>query len=240
MKKIIVTTSLLCFLFLRLLEIPAGEDAKKAENLFKLPTDSFASYYLLTPSGFKSTDKYPLIVSLHGAGEKGDRMVRYWKEAASNAGCVLCCPNSEGFSWDSKDIVRIVKIVEYVRQTYSIDPNRILLNGISAGGAVTYYLGLSLPNYFRCLNPMSAAFGDAFKPLLDKVKPMPVYITHGAKDNVISPSAGTGAAQLLKQKGFDVTFVEKPNDGHQVPEGEQEAILKWFADRSSQPNPAEK
>lgn len=218
----------------------AGEEAKKEENLFKLPTDTHASYYLITPSGYKAEAKYPLIVSLHGAGEKGDRMVRYWKEAAGKAGCILCCPNSEGFSWNSQDLIRIVKIVERVRQFYSIDPNRMLLNGISAGGAVTYYLGLSLPNYFRCLNPMSAAFGDSFRPLLQKVKPIPVYITHGAKDNVIPPSAGSSAAQLLKRHGFDVTYVEKPNDGHQVPEGEQEVILQWFADHCSLAKPEPK
>jgi len=208
-----------------------GEEAKKDENLNRLPSDNQATYYLLLPPGYKSATTYPLIVSLHGAGEKGDRMVRYWKEAAAQRGFFLCCPNSEGFTWSTKDLMRIIKIMEYVEHFYSIDSQRVLLNGVSAGGAVTYYLGLAMPNQFHYLNPMSAGFSDAFLPLLKKAKPAAAYITHGLKDNVIPPSAGSDAAKLLQLNGFDVTYVERPNDGHQVPEGEQETILAWFENK---------
>ena len=208
--------------------VPSPVSGKEEESgLRHLPNNEKATFYLLIPPTYKKSRTYPLLVSLHGAGEKGDRMVRYWKRAAADRGFVLCCPNSVGFSWAQADVNRILTIMEYVLRTYSVDRKRILLNGISAGGMVTYYLGFMVPNLFPCINPMSAALNDSFLPLLKKAKPMPVFITHGAKDTTIPPSAGRKAAEILRKRGFDVTYLERPEDGHEVPEGVQERILLW-------------
>ncbi len=208
--------------------VHGDEEVKKDDRLFHLPADQKAAYYLLTPPEYDSSQRYPLIVSLHGAGEKGDRMVRYWKEAAAKFGCVLCCPNSEGFSWNREDMKRILLIVQTVEKDYSIDPKRVLLNGISAGGAVTYILGLSVQVLFPYLNPMSAGFNKGYDTLLQRAKPVPIFITHGTKDDVIPAAQGRFAEELFRKFQFKVTYIEKPEDGHNLPEGEQPTILQWF------------
>ena len=186
-------------------------------------------YSLLLPPDYQRPLDYPLLISLHGAGEKGDRMVRYWKESAAHHNVILCCPNSSGASWAQPDMLRMIQITEHVLKNYSVDRKRILLSGISAGGAVTYLLGFTIPVLYPYLNPMSAAFGDSYLKLLKDAEKRPLYITHGAKDDLISPAEGGAlAAKVLKENGFDVSYVERPNDGHQVPEGEQENILNWF------------
>lgn len=209
-------------------DVPKEIQELPQDYLHKLPDRKNATYYLIPPTSYDGESAYPLIISLHGAGEKGDRMVRYWKAAAAKRNMFLLCPNSTVYAWDHENMLSILHCLDRVVNEYSIDKEKILLSGISAGGSITYAMGLAGVGAFPYLNPMSTVLQDQF---LDQLKPenhAKVYITHGANDVNVSPVYGERAAKTLSDQGLDVTFVLRPDDGHEVPEGEQEAILEWF------------
>lgn len=209
----------------------AADDPDKP-YLQTLEDDPEATFHLFLPPGYGASREFPLLVSLHGAGEKGNRMARYWKNAALRHNMILCCPNAAGESWTRADMLRVINIVEHLLLEYAIDKNKILLNGVSAGGAVAYVLGFTIPVMFPYLNPMSAGFGPGLAKLVPDAERRPLYITHGARDELIPPeNGGAKAARLLKANGFDVAYSERPNDGHELPEGEQEKILNWFKEQ---------
>ncbi len=198
-------------------------------NLYALDDRAEATFYLLIPPHYDAETEYPLIISLHGAGEKGDRMMRYWKEAAAKRGMILLCPNSRVYGWDQESVMDILHEIDAVIREYSVDQDKALLSGISAGGTITYALGLTGKGMFPYLNPMSTALREEYLAHVDDSEKPKLYITHGARDEMISPEqGGEKAAKQLSERGFDVTFVLRLDDGHEVPEGEQERILEWF------------
>jgi phospholipase/carboxylesterase len=209
-------------------EMPKELQELSKDYLHQLPGRKWASYYLIPPPSYHDDSVYPLIISLHGAGEKGDRMVRYWKEAAAKRNMFLVCPNSTVYAWDQENAINILHCIDKVIKDFSVNQEKILLSGISAGGTLTYALGLAGKGEFPYLNPMSTMLQEQFLAQLKPENHAKIYITHGANDENVSPEYGEQAAKKLSEKGLDVTFVLRPNDGHEVPEGEQEAILNWF------------
>ena len=215
-----------------------AEDEPPKENLHSLPGLENSTFYLLTPPDYTKEKTCPLIISLHGAGEKGDRMVRYWKDAAAKRGMILLCPNSNVYGWDQASAMNILRSIDYVIQTCSINREKIMLSGISAGGSITYALGLAGKGSIPYLNPMSTVLQDQYLEYTKDGGKAKLYITHGAKDAMISAEqGGETAAKKLSAKGYDVTFVLRPEDGHEVPEGEQDAILNWFVPMEEKPTP---
>lgn len=228
----------LIIILLFVAHVSAADELPK-ENLYPLPEQKNATFYLLTPPDYTKEKSYPLIISLHGAGEKGDRMVRYWKDAAAKRGMILLCPNSHVYGWDQESAMNILRSIDHVSQSYSINKEKIMLSGISAGGSITYALGLAGKGSIPYLNPMSTALQDQYLSYAQEGGKAKIYITHGAKDEMISAEqGGEAAAKKLSGKGFDVTFVLRPEDGHEVPEGEQDAILNWFVPEKVTPIPS--
>lgn len=205
-----------------------SQDELPKDYLNNLPNREGATYYLVPPPSYDGESVYPLIVSLHGAGEKGDRMVRYWKDAAAKRNMFLLCPNSTVYAWDQENALNVLHCLDRVIQEHSINQEKILLSGVSAGGTITYALGLAGKGMFPYLNPMSTMLQDQFIKQMQEGNKPKVYITHGANDENLPAKFGEEAAKQLSDKGLDVTFVLRPNDGHEVPEGEQESILNWF------------
>jgi len=94
---------------------------------------------------------------------------------------------------------------------------------------------LRLPELFPYLNPMSGGFGEQFMNISKPLKPVPVFITHGAKDPIIPVWQGRKAASTLRKYRFDVTYLEEPDYGHGMFDFKEarEKILTWFLERSA-------
>jgi len=200
------------------------------ESLRLLPGDKSIQFNLVLPPGYNPSQRHPLLVSLHGAGGKGTDMIPFWKNAAAFSGVILCCPKSAGITWNKQDVPRVPRIVEYLMKTYSIDPNKTLLSGFSDGGAFTYYLGFQRPDLFHYLNPMSGGFSDVFLRQGNPIKPVPMFITHGRKDEIIPFYNAKKAINTLKRYDFPITFAEEPDAGHDMNAFKEypEKIMKWF------------
>ena len=183
-----------------------------------------ADYLLFLPQDYdaSSDQRWPLILFLHGAGERGTNLWLVAKHgppkidtAQTNFPFIVVSPQCpEGKIW-SNDL--LLALLDEIENKYAVDTHRIYLTGLSMGGFGTWSLGLSHPEKFAAIAPMCGG-GELITPLLaDKAKltTLPVWAFHGAKDPVVPVEESERMVALLKKQGVtEVKFTVYPEAQH--------------------------
>lgn len=157
-------------------------------------------YVLQSPENKK--DKKPLIVFLHGSGERGSDVekvkvhgpLKYTKTHKIDAYILAPqCPDNE--YWDAEVLY---KLILKIQKENNIDPNRIYLTGLSMGGWGAWNLAFAHPEMFASLVPV-CGFVDRV-PMIEncKVASIPIRIFHGLLDDVVSVDYATTIYKRLK------------------------------------------
>ena len=186
---------------------PAMKPGQTAQNFSIERKQVLAADYLLSlPEGYgaDAAKKWPLILFLHGAGERGTNLWIVAKhgppkiDIAKKEFIVVSpqCPN--GKIW-SNDL--LLALLDEIEAKYAVDAHRVYLTGLSMGGFGTWSLGLTHPERFAAIAPICGG-GELITPLLaDKAKltTLPVWAFHGAKDPVVPVEESERMVKLLKK-----------------------------------------
>jgi len=157
----------------------------------------------------KNTKKEkPLIVFLHGSGEKGSDIekvkvhgpFKYIKTHKLDA-YILAPQCPENDYWDEEVLYRLI---QKIQNENNIDANRIYLTGLSMGGWGAWNLAFAKPDLFAALVPI-CGFVDRV-PMIEncKIKNIPIRIFHGLLDDVVDVSYATTIYKKLKTCNPDV------------------------------------
>jgi hypothetical protein len=203
-----------------------------------------AQYLLFLPAGYgaDSAKRWPFILFLHGAGERGSdlqRVARHGppKIAAADASFpfILVSPQCpEGKIW-SNDL--LLALLEEIECKYAVDAHRVYLTGLSMGGFGTWSLGLSHPERFAAIAPICGG-GEWITPLLaDKASlvSLPIWAFHGAKDPVVPVGESERMVGMLKKKGVrEVKLTVYPEAQHDswTQTYSNPALFEWFLQHS--------
>ncbi len=161
-------------------------------------------YFEYLPSGYSpSSEKKPLIIYLHGAGELGNGSSDLYKmkqralpkllQNGKNIPFVVIAPQAPTW-WHNHDLL---PMLEWVKKQYNIDPTRIYLTGISMGGTKVWDFGGDYPGKVTAILPFGA---DARNMNACRVSSLPVWAFHGAKDGIYPASAMTAAINKLNNE----------------------------------------
>jgi len=209
----------------------------KKEFIFKGDT---LRYRVLYPENYNPAQKYPLVLFLHGMGERGSdnelqlthgaALFENEKNRLDFPSIVLFpqCPLSD--SWVkiperqgsyidfqekppiTKSLMLVKKLLDSYVKSEGVDKKRIYVTGLSMGGMGTFDLICRYPKYFAAAMPIC---GGVNVDRLKKVKKMPIRIFHGAADPVVSREHSRNAFIELKAEGSSrVEYVEFPGVGH--------------------------
>lgn len=182
--------------------------------------------------------QYPLIVFMHGVGERGNDN----KRQLENGGALFIdketrahfpayvifpqCPNDYFWSLDKnpkspKDIMKanketpimqgVIELVENCATTLNVDKNRIYIIGLSMGGLAVYDATWRHPDIFAAAVPICGAVNPE---RLSTVTNTAFRIYHGENDKVIPIEASEAAYQALVQNGVEAQLIEIPDVGH--------------------------
>jgi len=185
-------------------------------------------YRLFIPSGYNSNTSYPLVLFLHGAGERGtdnnaqltaNRGATLWTEAANQAShpCFVVapqCPADKQWvntNWSlgsysitnvpmSTELKMVKDIIETLQTQYNIDPSRLYITGLSMGGYGTWDFILRYPTMFKAAIPMCGA-GDPTKASL--ISTLPLWIFHGNEDGAVPVSGSRDMVNAINALGFN-------------------------------------
>lgn len=173
-------------------------------------------YLLKLPDNQK--EKFPLIVFLHGSGERGTNleMVKShspftYKNLIPEPVAILAPQCPENIWWDTKAIYEL--IVE-ITSKYNVDSNRIYLTGLSMGGWGTWKLAQEHPELFAAIAPVCAPVDRIFEFQIDKLNTMPIQIYHGALDDIVSPTNSIQIFQKLIKINPNAQLTIFPKDNH--------------------------
>jgi len=177
-------------------------------------------YLLSKPEGYDQdqTKKWPLLVFLHGAGERGDKLDALKRhgppkliEDGKKFPAIVASPQCpSGRVWNPHGIQ---KLVDELSSTHRVDPRRIYLTGLSMGGFGTWETATEYPETFAAIIPICGGGGIRILAL-ERVKHLPQWIFHGAKDNVVPAKFSQDMFNALKKLGAPVQLEIYPNADH--------------------------
>ena len=209
-------------------------------------------YRLLAPAGPVAGERYPLVVFLHGAGERGrdnDKQLKYlptWMAEPAlreRRPCFLLAPQCrEGerwvdVSWADKtslpqgppttDLLAAVAAIQAVSSREAVDPARIYLTGLSMGGYGTWDLAARQPERFAALLPICGGGDEATAP---RLAGMPIWCFHGDADTVVPVERSRTMIAAVRAAGGSPKYSELPGVGHDswTPAYRDPAVLDWL------------
>ena len=184
-------------------------------------------------------DKVPLIVFLHGSGERGADLekVKTWGPPAivekdPDFPFMVVSPQvPEGEWWDS---YQLKVMLDDVLKRYNVDPKRVYLTGISMGGYGAWDFAARYPDYFAAVAPIC---GGGIPRLATRLKNVPVWVFHGLKDDAVPESESARMVDALKAQGGNVKYTMLPEAGHVqawVHAYNEAGLFEWFQQQRRQ------
>jgi len=200
-------------------------------------------YQVYVPPGYCEAESWPLVVFLHGAGERGvdnEKQIAVGLAPAIRkhpdwVPAVVLLPQAQR-TWQqgSADHQRLLEELARVEDEFNIDPARIYVTGLSMGGRGTWDLVKSLPEKFAAAVPICGFFDDEGLAAFQQV---PSWFFHGDADEVVSVEQSRRIVDLLRQREADVRYTEYPEVGHHswVPAYQEKELFDWmFRQRRTQ------
>lgn len=208
-------------------------------------------YQVYVPRGASVRDHLPIILALHGSGERGADGILQTEVGLANAVrrfpdrwraiIVFAQAPAETF-WQGRPADAALAELGREERAFHTDPRRVYLTGLSLGGNGTWYLAYYHPDRFAAIVPVCgfvtargplpaiAPEADPFAAVAMRIARVPVWIIHGGADSVVPVEESRRMAAALKSVGADVYYNELPGVDHPswVPGYTDPALPAWL------------
>lgn len=195
------------FIFSQEIKTEFKKEVKKIQKI---------SYIFDYPQNAK--DKVPLIVFLHGSGERGSNLEivkNYipftYKNLIKEPVAILAPQCPENVWWNTTTIYNLIK---KIGNKYKIDTSRIYLTGLSMGGWGAWKLANEHPEMFAAVAPVCAPADRWMRATAERYKDLPIKIFHGGNDDIVSPENSIEIYQAIKKVNPNVSLTIFPDDNH--------------------------
>ncbi|HUB62056.1 MAG TPA: prolyl oligopeptidase family serine peptidase [Puia sp.] len=195
------------------------------------------SYRMLFPDANRER-KYPLVIFLHGSGERGsdnDAQLKWGvmnfatdRNMLEHPAIVIApqCPEHQTWSSVTRDksgtgmslnaqpstpMRLVIGLIHRLETTMPVDTNRIYITGLSMGGYGTYDALERYPDLFAAAVPVCGA-GDTSRAA--SIAHIPMWIYLGAEDPAVNPLNGLAMLEALTHAGAHPGFTQYPEVGH--------------------------
>jgi predicted peptidase len=179
------------------------------------------NYLLYLPSDYSYSKKvYPLVLFLHGAGERGEdinfvevhgipKLIKMGKEFPF----ITIAPQCPFDSWwsDKVYVKALISLIEKTKTQYNVDDSRIYATGLSMGGYGTLAIAMERPDLFAGIIPICGS-GDLKK--IGRLEHMPIWLFHGDADTVVPIENSTKIYDVLKPINNNIKITIYENVAH--------------------------
>ena len=191
------------------LHSPAADEPKTGflKRVHKDADGKEAKYVLFVPHAYKGDKPYPVILFLHGSGERvgGSKepvevgIGRAIKKREKDFPFLVVIPRAER-SWraDSEDGKRVLAMLAEVERDYKVDPKRVYLTGLSMGGMGTWSMAIAYPDMWAAIVPICGR-GDTKQAA--KIKDIPCWCFHGDADPAVKVEGSRSMIAAIKEAG---------------------------------------
>jgi poly(3-hydroxybutyrate) depolymerase len=228
--------------------ITAAEPGQTPQRFEREITRSLeADYLLFLPQGYRenSGKRWPAILFLHGAGERGNDLALLRKhgppkivENKPDFPFIVISPQCPpGEIWSNETLIHLL---DHAMERHAIDPARVYLTGLSMGGFGTWALGAAFPERFAAMAPICGG-GERIRVLLggrekrEALQSLAVWAFHGARDTVVPLEESERMVEAFKRAGSTrVKLTVYPEAGHDswTETYDNPELYEWFLDHT--------
>jgi len=173
-------------------------------------------YLLCLPKDCDHKESWPLLLFLHGAGERGNDLNLVKKhgppkliEAGKEFPFIVVSPQCpKNRRWEPFELAALL---DEITEKHKVDQDRIYVTGLSMGGFGTWSLAAYQPQRVAALVPICGGGEPIIARLLT---PVPAWVFHGAKDTVVPLERSEKMVEAMRQAGGTVKFTVYPEAGH--------------------------
>jgi predicted peptidase len=250
----------LLVLFVGMRGLALAADAKEVFEplVFKTDDGRKLNYRLMKPKSYDPQKKYPLVLFMHGAGERGDdnvaQLVHGMNDFAKDENrekypCFVVAPQvPEGKRWvevdwteDAHDFDEkpsatmqlVIELLDALQKEFSIDKSRLYVTGLSMGGFGTWDIISRFPDKFAAAAPVC---GGADLKLAPKLVRVPIWTFHGDNDTVVKLHRTVDMVEAIRKAGGKPLYTEYAGVGHDswVKAYSDPKLMEWmFAQKLS-------
>ena len=177
------------------------------------------NYLLYLPEDYgKEQKRWPLMIFLHGAGERGDdlnkvkvhgppKLIEQGKEFPF----IIISPQCPDDIWWPTMIETVMALIDETIENYDVDESRIYLTGLSMGGYGTWTIASTYPDRFAAIAPIC---GAGMPIIADKLKAMPIWAFHGDEDPTVDPDESRKMVDSVNAAGGNAKLTMYEGVGH--------------------------
>ncbi len=203
-------------------------------------------YRVWLPPRYTKLHHWPVVLYLHGSAERGDDNLRQLSAGLAPAleryaeryKCVVVFPQARfGQEWYGEMETQALAALDATTHEFHGDPRRVYLTGVSMGGAGAWYMARHRRKFAAVVPvcgevmrqpddpfptdppPDIARIVGAPEPyatLAVALGPTPVWVFHGAQDDVIPVTESRSMVSALQQTGGRVRYTEYAGRGHDI------------------------
>jgi pimeloyl-ACP methyl ester carboxylesterase len=182
-------------------------------------------YRLLVPENYDASKMYPLVVFLHGAGERGqnnDLPIRIrngayeFIQTADEYSYFMLIPQCplNTWWWNDRVIRLVLELLDDVRDEFSIDPARIYATGLSMGAIGMWQMLFREPDVFAA---GIAICGGSYNPsAVSQIAHIPFLVFHGSDDPIVPVEESRRTVKALQEAGGRVKYTEFEGADHMI------------------------
>ena len=196
-------------------------------------------YQIFVPPSYSPTQRWPVILFLHGSGERGSDgyiqtqvgLAPAIRQNPSRIPVIAVFPQAPAESaWSGATARMALAALDKTMREYQTDPTRVYLTGLSMGGNGTWYLAYRNPKRFAAIAPICGWISPGFWKTADPVVPTdsgetfsafgrqlrqtPTWIVHGEVDPAVPVQESRKTFAALQEAGAPVQYMEVPGTGH--------------------------
>ena len=203
------------------------------------------SYATYLPKDYNESEKYPLVLFLHGAGERGGDLdlacchgfMQHVKEEDRDYPFIIVAPQCPQDTYWGRYTESLLAFLDDICDTLPVDRERVYLTGLSMGGTGTWMLAMAAPERFAAIAPVCGSgiywYGCA---LVDT----PVYMYHGDCDDIVPVQESVSMLNAINKRGGNAQLKICYGVGHNAWDiaYEGDELANWFLrHRKAQPTP---
>ncbi len=195
--------------------------------------DETYAYCVYVPPEYTPERAWPVILFLHGSGERGQDgflqtdvgIARAIRRNRKLCPAIVVMPQCRSGEWWQDEMLEIaLRCVEETSLEYHFDRQRVYLTGLSMGGAGTWRLASRMPDAFAALVPICGFWGRPevaappaeLKAAAAKLARLPIWCFHGGADRAVPVQRSRELVEAVRVAGGEIQYTEVPEAGHNV------------------------
>ena len=219
-------------------DVSKKESAQQIKTTAEVPFET--NFLLFLPADYKSKKEWPLLLFLHGAGERGidlEKVAVHGPPKLARQGklqeFIIIAPQCPtGDYWDSHEQQHnLIQLIRTAKEELKVNSNKVYVTGLSMGGFGTWELAANLHNQIAAAAPVCGG-GSKWNSRL--LKNVPIWAFHGAKDDIVPPELSEEMVEAIQEKGGNAKLTIFPNANHNSWDDafNTEELYQWLLEQS--------